>query len=155
MKLCVIVLMCLLVRPVSGQDQTIDSLLQITNSSKPDTTKVRAYLYIAQLTVGTDIDTTIYFVKKAEKLAEAHNFKPGLGEVYGWLGYLYNAINQPMLASEYNLKSIPILNELGQEQTVSIVYSNIGMNYHHMGDIKNAIINYQHSLDISTRLKDT
>ena len=140
---------------INAQNQKkIDSLFNVINTSKQDTTKVKAYSSLCDAFSRSNPDTALYFGKSGIKLASETNNKKGLSDCYNKIGNIYEAQSNYPMALDYYQKSLKIRIELGNKKGTATSYNNIGAIYKDQGNYPLALEFYQKSLKISEELSD-
>lgn len=131
----------------------IDSVkLVINNPNSLDTIKIRAYYFLASAYVFQNPDTAAWFVEKGMKLSEAIDFTDGMGEAYGWLGYLKAEKGDIPEAISYNLKSLDIAQRLGLEENYPVILNNLGNLHQDILDQDQAIKYFNECVAINKKL---
>jgi len=140
---------------VPAQNQhKIDSLLNVLNTSKQDTNKVKACTGLCDAYLRSNPDTAKYFGNLGLNLATKTNYKKGISDCYNKIGNIYEAqCNYPAALENYK-KSLKIREELGNKKGIARSYNNIGAIYKDQGNYPLALEYYQKSLVISDGIGD-
>lgn len=147
-----------LVKPVAAQDfppetqSQLDSLRRIINSSSPDTTKVLALIAIGDIYAVSDMDTTMYYCRQAEALAEKTGYRSGLSSAYNLLGYVLSEKGNMDSALVYFLKSIRLDQSIGEIKGAANGLLNLGAIYYQKGDVIRALHYYYESLALHEKI---
>ncbi|MBL4653198.1 MAG: tetratricopeptide repeat protein [Flavobacteriales bacterium] len=143
----------LAITPFLAKAQQLDSLWSVYNSLvSADTTKVKAAFELSNFYYYSNPDTTVYLCEEALKLSESTQFKYGLSEGYGWLGYLYMQKGLTPLALDYFVKSWRVREEIGDKDGVANALNNIGYIYDSQKEYELALEHYEKALAIRTEL---
>jgi len=106
--------------------QNIDSLKQIAVSNNlPDSNRMDAYYLLASIHFLENSDTTEYFVLQALEIAEKAQNLDGLGQGYGWMGYLCTEKGNIKKAIDYTIKSLYIAEKLGYKGEYAVILNNL------------------------------
>ena len=137
----------------STSQHVIDSVnLQLNNPETPDTVKINGYYFLASTYVFQNPDTAAWFVEKGMTLSEAIDFMDGMGEAYGWLGYLNAEKGDIREAIAYNLKSLDIAQKLGLEENYPVILNNLGNLHQDLLDHDQAIKYFNECIIINKKL---
>lgn len=135
------------------EKSTLDSLNSIIDSpNSQDTLVVTAYYHLARIYVFTNPDTAKIFIEKAMLISEELDYVNGMGEAYGWMGYLNAEKGNIPEAIDYNLKSLMIAEKLGSEENYPVILNNLGMLHQDLLDHDQAIIYFNECAEINKRL---
>ncbi|MFD1552466.1 hypothetical protein DNU06_10455 [Putridiphycobacter roseus] len=105
-----------------------DSLFKITQSETTlDSVKIDTYYRLAQIFVHQNPDTTFWFVEKAMQLSEKIDHVDGMGQAYGWMGYLNAELGNIPEAIKFNLKSLDIAQRINNKESYPVILNNLGM----------------------------
>ncbi|MFK8038585.1 MAG: tetratricopeptide repeat protein, partial [Crocinitomicaceae bacterium] len=105
----------------------IDSVNLVLNDPETlDTAKIRCYYFLASAYVYQNPDTAAWFVEQGMNLSEKLDYTDGMGEAYGWLGYLNAEKGNIPEAIAYNLKSLDIAERLELENSYPVILNNLG-----------------------------
>ncbi len=138
-----------------AQNTTIDSLLILVKTDKPDTSKAillnnlcREYKNIGFY------DTALYFGKSALQLAKQLNFQKGIADAYNRIGIIYDNQGIYDKALENYFVLLKIRKETGDKRSIADSYNNIGLTYYNLGNYEKALENYFTSLKIREEIRD-
>ena len=151
-----LVLICFLL-PVlviaqAPSSEEIDSVNVVINSSEtPDTVKIKSYYFLARAYVFQNPDTAAWFVEKGMVLSEQLDYMDGMGEAYGWLGYLNGEKGNIPEAIAYNLKSLDIAERMGLEENYPVILNNLGNLHLDLQDYDQAIQYFNECIDINLK----
>jgi len=132
----------------------IDSLFNVINTTKQDTTKAEAYANICDAYSRSNPDTAMYFGNLGLKLAKEANYKKGIAVCYIKIGNIYEGQCNYPTALDFYKKSLKIREELGNKKGIAISYNNMGAIYKDQGNYPLALEYYQKSLIICEALGD-
>jgi len=157
----IILNICLTFSNTHAQDFTseeqlfIDSLTNVVNTTKHDTVKINTLFELAGRYYSANPDTAIGFCREAEDLSVSINYKYGMSESYGWLGYLYTTKGKNEEAQVYNFKSLEIMEGTANKISIATLHTNIGTIYSKQGNIAGALEHYHQSLKIQEEINDS
>ncbi|MDW8157258.1 MAG: tetratricopeptide repeat protein, partial [Bacteroidia bacterium] len=152
----------------SRQKELVDSLLQVTQTSRHDTIRARTYLQLGNLFLNTKPDTAIYFYTQALKIAEKipapkgiihkANILNQLSQAYTKLGNSSQALNILLKAQrilELHIPTTPQVSSKSElQRLLALVLKSIGNNYQSVYfDYARALEYYFKALRISETLK--
>ncbi len=150
--------MLLAVKPAVAQDfppetsRQLDSLQRIVNSNSHDTSKVLALIQIGDIYAVSNMDTSMRYCRKAQRLCEQTGYKSGLSSCYTLLGYILSEKGNMDSALVYFLKSIRIDQSIGEIKGAANGLLNIGAIYHQKGDVIRALHYYYESLAMHEKI---
>lgn len=105
---------------------TQDSLIALTNAQQTaDTTRIDAFYHLARIFVYQNPDSAEYFVSKGMELSEQIEDLNGMGEAYGWMGYLKAEKGDIAEALDYNLKSLGVAQRLDLKAEFPVILNNM------------------------------
>lgn len=103
-----------------------DSLIAITKAQNTaDTTRIDAFYHLARIVIYQNPDSAEYFVSKGMELSEEINDLNGMGEAYGWMGYLKAEKGDIAAALDYNLKSLNVAQKLNLKAEFPVILNNM------------------------------
>jgi tetratricopeptide (TPR) repeat protein len=138
--------------PVAGQTSASDSLKQLLQTERQDTTRVNLLNQLAVQYYFNNPDTALVFGQQALALARKTGFSRGEAGSLNRIGNVFSYTGNFAKALELYLEALKTAEALKDERMSSSVISNIGINYGRMGNHREGI-NYMHrSLDLSKRL---
>jgi len=120
-----------------------------------DTNKVLALLELTRYVYQYNHDSAIHLCKQVQELSENIDYKNGLGNAYGWLGYLYQITGNYTEAIESNISSIDLWRRMNSEEGVLISYINLAALYSSVGEmVESKKANYL-AKDLAVKIKDS
>lgn len=132
---------------------TLDSLNSIINSHESnDTSAVKAYYYMARIYIFTNPDTARLFIEKAMLISEELKYITGMGEAYGWMGYLNAEQGNIPEAIDYNLKSLMIAEKENSQENYPVILNNLGMLHQDLLNHDQAIIYFDECVKLNKKL---
>ncbi|MBL4577670.1 MAG: tetratricopeptide repeat protein, partial [Flavobacteriales bacterium] len=135
-----------------AQQNVIDSLTNIISIEGEDTNNVKAFYGLMTQYYLQNPDTAIILGQKGLKLAHALDFKSGISDGYGWLGYINMEMGKDSLALSYFFKDREIEIALGNKERLATVLNNIGYVYKQKGEVERAMEYYHQSLKIEEEI---
>ncbi|MBA2610933.1 MAG: tetratricopeptide repeat protein [Bacteroidetes bacterium] len=126
----------------------IDSLKLQLKTAKHDTTKANYLIKIVETLYLKNPDTALIVIAEAEKLSQKSNYKKGIATSYNFIAYIINQKGNIKGALAYYLKSIQIMNAIGDKGGMALTLNNMAGIYKNQGDIKKAIDYVKKSLKI-------
>ncbi len=143
----------LLISQANEKQHTKDSLFKITQSKTAlDTLKIDAYYRLAGMYVFQNPDTTFWFVEQAMDLSEKIEYTNGMGQAYGWMGFLNAEKGNIPEAIKYNLKSLDIAQREENEDAYPVILNNLGMLHQDLLNHDQAIKYFKECVIINTKL---
>ncbi len=140
---------------LQGQSK-IDSLINLANITKTDSTKVRYLNEISNNYIILNPKLGVEYGEKCLELAQSIKWKEGIFLCYDCIGINYEyGLNDPNSSGEYFRKAYQLSKELKDTFYMSTQLNNIAGNYLALADFPNALEYYFKSLAISEKLKDT
>ncbi len=153
MKLKTFVIIIALLIFQSSIAQINDSLNRIINNpTTKDTIKISTYYYIASQYIYQNPDSAEFFANKALKMSEKINYDSGIGEGYGWLGYLNAEKGNISVAIDYNLKSLNLAEKKGLKSDYPVILNNLATLYMDLDDNDEALKYYNQCIEINKEL---
>ncbi|MEO6305801.1 MAG: tetratricopeptide repeat protein, partial [Bacteroidia bacterium] len=134
-----------------GQQNPVDSLIQLLPAAKEDTNKVNLLFNITELCEEPDILT---YAEPALKLAEELDYKKGMANVLNNIAYVYDHKGNSIKALELYQRSLAINLEINNTAGAANCYYFMGDIYQSQGNFKDALDLYQKSLTIREQNKD-
>lgn len=132
---------CLLTS-VFSQNAKIDSLQNIINTTKEDTSKVNAMLEIGAEYKNEDAKKTFEFANKAIDLAEKVNYKKGIASAKYLIGFTSYAKGDFSKAKNYYTEALIIFKDLKMDMMTAKLIYNLGIIAVFQGDYKTALNNF-------------
>ncbi len=124
----------------------------IPTTQKEDTSTVKSLIEKANSYYLSNPDTAILFCEQALLIAQQLNYREGISECYGWLGYLFTNKGDIVLALEYLKKELVIKQALNNKKGKAICLNNIAIIYKNQGDIASAIQYFHQTLQTMEEL---
>jgi signal transduction histidine kinase len=134
--------------------RTIDSLVSLLESSRPDTLQVNRLNEVARLYNMISPDTSLQYSMRSAQLAEKIGFKRGLGKAYVNAGISYDNLGQLEKSLQYYRLSRSVIEQTPYRRELSPVYTNSGIVYLQLGKIDSALWCYEQSLALKDTAKD-
>ncbi|MBX7094362.1 MAG: tetratricopeptide repeat protein [Flavobacteriales bacterium] len=131
---------------------TIDSLLQITSSTQPDSIKVDAYNDLIWEYYGYNNDSALYYGNQSIRLATAIDYKKGLANAHRYVGNVYELISNYARALQHQQISLEIAESIHFKPAIASSLSNIGSIYERINDYKKALSYLERSLKLCIEL---
>lgn len=138
-----------------SQENQIDSLVKIAQSSPDDTAKVNTLNLISKKYFNSDPDKTITYGEQAMELATKLNFNNGLAFAYKNMGVGYFNKGSYIDALKYYELSLGVFKSNNNKKGIANIYSNMGNVYYNQGEDEKALELYLNSLKFSEEVKDT
>jgi serine phosphatase RsbU (regulator of sigma subunit) len=138
-----------------AQDAYVDSLKQVLRDLPADSLRVNTLNDIAAAIYGSDPDEAIRYSREAKELAERISFRRGEALAYKniGLGHYFRAEFSESARSWES--SLVIYEELGDDQMVANLLSNLGAIYHSIGKNVEALELYLRALKMAEELSDS
>ncbi len=136
-------------------NNTADSLYQIISTSKEDSNIVKSYKDLAWEFAYTDVDSAIYFCRKALSISFKIDYDKGVGDCFNSMGSLYYIKNQYDSALYFHNKAIDKVIKLKNNRILASAYSNISLTCNILCEYKKAIEYGYLALEIREKQKDT
>jgi signal transduction histidine kinase len=138
-----------------AQSKKVDSLNACLANAKHDTTRVAVLLQLASHFYLSNTDTAMGFCNEVLNISKRINYKEGLSEAYGWIGYLNYMQGNYKIALEYYDLDLKTEKDLSNKKGIATVYNNIGLAYNAQGDFEKALDYFNKSLALRKEIKDT
>ena len=138
----------------------IDSLNQIIQEARHDTSLAKAYVELSEIFHVSNLDTLIPLCKKAKSIAETNLirndlpaqekrvFQVVLAQALNNLGVVYDRRGDISLGLEYYQKALEIQEAIGDKHGMANSLNNIGLVFKKRGDIPRALDHYFRSLKL-------
>jgi signal transduction histidine kinase len=121
-----------------AQDKAVDSLTQVLAKAS-DTAKVNTLLLLVEATIYNTPDSALAFGSVALKLAEALDYRKGIGLALNKIGYAYERKSNAVEALRYQKLAQPILEEVGDKENLAWSWHNMGNAHSLRGDYQEAL----------------
>jgi len=142
-------------KPKNRQENaTKDSLFQIVGTSKIPELKVKAFISLGKIYQNTNIDSSLYYLKRALKLSKKAKLTKLEAESNSQLGILYYYTAQYTNAINYMKDAVEIYKSVNDSNKVSDILNNIGLVYTTINKNDYAIDYMQQSVKIKKELHD-
>ena len=123
-----------------AQQQIIDSLKTILESTKADSSKINTMIELSrEYSDMSEYAKSLEYGQKALQLSETCTYKKGQGTSLHVIGNVYNFQGDVNKALEYYLRSVKIKEEIGDKKGLSASLSNIGIVYMDSGNYPKAL----------------
>ncbi len=147
------------------RSRTIDSLNQAYITAVHDTEKINCLFALGEVLIGPDPDTVLLIELEAMELAEKNlmdgpinvlkrKYLSSLADALNNIGYLIDNQGDVKKGLEYYLRSLEILEEIGDKKGIASSLINIGYIYENQGDIAKGLEYYFRSLAIKEDIGD-
>lgn len=147
---CVLLTVC-----CKAQDPGTDSLLNLLNTTKHDTTRVNAMNALFLKIEYTDPKKAKEYLDKALKLAKSINYQRGIARAHQRFGFFAENKGDSKGASEHYETAKKIMVEIGDKRGLSDILANIASLCDTEGDFKKGMENYFESLKLRRELGDS
>jgi adenylate cyclase len=138
----------------SGQNEDIDSLKNVVETTTNDTLRVNTLIALSSSHLNIDLKEAINYGEEARDQAEKIGFKKG--EAYAYkaiaLGHFYQANYDEAVIQFQN--SLTIFEAIQYKAGIANILSNLGATYFNAGEDTQAIDFYLRSLRISEEIND-
>ena len=163
--LLTLILAILLINSFSNNSSKIDSLIQLLNKTNHDTTVIKLYLEIASNYDRVDLDSSLYWNKKAnsycEKVESKYKNKVVLDKLIflkskSLQGFTYVAFFRDDMetAKKYLNEAISLVKSIHDNKSLNILLSNLCLILEKEGKYDEAISEYKKNIDYSGKIKD-
>lgn len=143
-----------LIHSISGQNEVIDSLKNVVETTTNDTLRVNTLIALSSSHLNIDLKEAINYGEEARNQAEKVGFKKG--EAYAYkaiaLGHFYQANYDEAVIQFQN--SLAIFEAIEFKAGIANILSNLGATYFNAGEDTQAIDFYLRSLRISEEIND-
>jgi tetratricopeptide (TPR) repeat protein/DNA-binding CsgD family transcriptional regulator len=129
-----------------------DSLLQLLNSRKHDSTKVLIFTQLSKEYQAANIDSAYYFINEALLLSKELDFDHGLAESYASLGDLEVIMDNLDKAKDSYLKSIEYFKHINKKSDLTQVYIVLGNIFLTQDNYFNALQYYNKGVEIAEEI---
>ena len=141
---------------IYGQNfRKVDSLKKLLAKTAEDSNRVKILNDLGGYLIRVpDHKQPLGYLNRADSLATAIGYLPGVLVANNRIGILYQNKHENQKANAYFLKALEISKQIGDKKGESDVISNIGISYSDMGEYSKALDNYLEALKIRKKLKD-
>ncbi len=151
----VLITLCLSTNLFAQQQQKIDSLIKIIESTKVDSIKANSYLQLSNLTMYNDQEKTSKYLKKAENLYSNSNNERGLAKLFAQKANYFYGLGQ-IDSAMYNLNnSVKTYIKIKDTLRAAVIRHNIGITEHYQGNAQKAKEIMEKNIPVFKKYKDT
>jgi len=130
----------LIFNPANAQDQAkLDSLNQVLNTTKQDTTKIITLLKIGDQYEYITPDTALLYYQKALKLAKTKKEQKFIAKCFNNIGNIYTDQSNYAKALDYFLQALKIYEELSDKDGIGTNLVGIGSIYYYQSNYAKAL----------------
>jgi len=138
-----------------AQDKTPQELIaDIENNEIHDTLRVNSFFSLANQYYYTKTDTTIILCTDALDLSIEINYRTGIIEGYGWLGYLYNLIGETDLALENFNYALEVSIQENDLVAIAQNLNDLATVYSSLGQVEKSLAYYIKCLKVREQIGD-
>jgi tetratricopeptide (TPR) repeat protein len=134
--------------------QNIDSLLQVTRKTNNDSLKIENYIKMKEKLLLTDVDSALFFIKKAIKIAKKKDDDFLIAKSLIHYGILWKIKKEYKKSEEQYLKSLSIIEEHNYNNLHENVLNSLGVLYTDMFKDEKALKYFYKSVDIAKKNKN-
>ncbi len=138
----------------TGQQNPVDSLKAVIETTKIDTVKVNALNEIANVLRGRNNEQALQYAEQALVLSKKINYNKGTAEVYKTLGIINFMFGEFEKALEATNNARSSFEEINDKKGIAACYVNIGIFKRNTGEIKESIDNFQKALGFYEEIND-
>ena len=139
-----------------GKNRVIDSLKNILQTQKDDSTRINILNTLSeQLKISGYYDSSLFYAEKGEVLAEKIGLKKGSARALRNIGIIYFHQSNYPRALEYMVKSLILCQQLGNKKGTLAGLTNIGNIYLKEGNSPKALEDYLSGLKIAQEITDS
>jgi len=139
---------------INAQQNPIDSLKSIVETTKIDTVKVNTLCELANLLRGRDNEQAKIYAEQALTLGQEINYKKGIADVYKTLGIIHFMFGDVENAYKASYNSRDTYESIDDKKGVAACYVNIGIFQRNTGEIKESGKSYRKALEIYEEIDD-
>ena len=140
--------------PIHAQDK-LDSLKAVLSRQTGDTTEVNVLNLLSRSFYMSGDDSTLFYAKRALKLATKIKYKKGIAYALHHFGTYYSVRQELDSALPYFERSLAIKKEINDDRSISGTLNNLGGVYYKQGNYAKALDTYQQSLTIKLAQGDS
>lgn len=133
----------------------VDSLLKVIDTTKEDTLSAKLYLQIGRIFAVTDLDSTIYYCKKALTLATEVSSIKYMALSNSYIGYYSRRKTEYDKALEHYFKALEYFKELKNDNYISKTYHNIANAYLQRSQYEKSIEYLLKSIALKEKINDS
>ena len=152
--LSLILLSCLLVLPAQAQKKAIDSLFNLLNEEKTDTSQVNILVKLSGAYTYVNAEEAQKYGDKALKMARNLKYQPGIANAYSSIGVVHSEHGHLDQAIKNYLRGLKIAENTKNQRIVGKISLNMGTVYSKLGEIPKAKLYYGQALTIYRKLDD-
>jgi tetratricopeptide (TPR) repeat protein len=130
----------------------IDSLISEIRSAKDKEQRIQLFIDIGEIYQDENIDSSLYYLNKAKKLAHLQNFEHLESITHRNLGILYRKLGKYDKAIESFYTYLKFCQRKNNTKSKAEAYNNIANIYNIQGNYKLALNYYQHALAIDSSI---
>ncbi len=145
----------------NGSNNTIDSLLTLLKTDKPDTNKITDLNNLSKQYINNgDYDSAIKYGNTALSFANSivignkKGWPKGIANAYHTIGLVHYYKGRYPDALKNNTASLKIRIEIGNKKDIADSYNNIGLIYENQSNYSEALNNYNTSLKLRSEIGD-
>lgn len=140
--------------PVAGQTSAADSLKQLLQTERQDTSRVWLLNQLSRQYYYNYPDTALVLGQEALALAKATGFIKGEAMSLLRIGTVFSITGNYPKALEFHLETLKKAESIKDEQITQIALTNIGTDYNLMGNYREGINYMLKALNIAKRIDD-
>jgi DNA-binding CsgD family transcriptional regulator len=119
------------------------------NLDQHDTLIVEQYYRLAGTYIYKNIDSATYFVEQGFELSKKSHYMDGIGEGYGWLGFLSRQRGNLTAAIDYNIKCLAIIQAQGYKSEYPRILNNLATLHLELENYNQAKTYYEECIDLN------
>jgi two-component sensor histidine kinase len=151
---CTINILLFLILSFCGKSQNIDSLIQISTSTKNDSIKCGALTRISFELVEDKTQEALLYGFKAKEIAEKINSKYHKQRVYEVIGQCYSFLKNFQQSYTYFQKAIFINSQTKDEQFFGVICNNLALSFYFQAKLDSSLYYHFKSLDVRIKRND-
>lgn len=114
-----------------------------------DTDKVEQWYRLAGTCIYKDIDSATFYVEQGFELSKENQYMDGIGEGYGWLGFLSRQRGNLTAAIDYNIKCLAIIQAQGYKSEYPRILNNLATLHLELENYDQAKIYYEECIPLN------
>ncbi|MBN2762631.1 MAG: tetratricopeptide repeat protein [Bacteroidales bacterium] len=138
---------------LNAQSRTVDSIQQLLQNEKQDTTRVMLLNELSWLYFLNKPDTALILSQQALVLSSQTGFVEGEANSLDRIGSVFTYTGNYSKALEFHLKALKTAESVNDEKTMTSALANIGNDYSSIGNYREAVNYYLQGLAIARRIK--
>ncbi|MCF6366282.1 MAG: tetratricopeptide repeat protein [Bacteroidales bacterium] len=139
---------------ISAQQNPVDSLKTVLETTQIDTVKVNTLCELANMMRGRDNEQAKNYAEQALTLSLKIDYKKGTADVYKTLGIIHFMFGDVENAYKASYNSRDTYEIIGDKKGIAACYVNIGIFNRNTGKIKESEESYRKALEIYEEIKD-